>query len=155
MIFAIISAFIFLTIAFVIKKRIYVVELYTTSLFAMVFQLLVDNILEFKYDFYGYFEKGVDYETFIVILLIYPPLNIIFLNYFPLNKKLLTKCLYILGWCVFSVLYEYLSVKIGFFYYEKWSIWYSAIIYPFVYGLLLVNFFSIRKLLHLYKHNNV
>ncbi|WP_010098645.1 CBO0543 family protein [Ornithinibacillus scapharcae] len=154
MVFALISAFLFTAIAYLIRKRITYVEMYTTSLFSIVFQLIVDMILEFKYNYYGYFEYGVDYLTFIVIFLIYPPLNIIYLNYFPLENSHWKKLLYIILWCAFSIGYEYLSVRYGFFYYENWKLWYSAIIYPFVYLIITLNFLLTKKLLSHYRNTN-
>lgn len=155
MVFALVSALLFTSIAYLIRKRITYIEMYATSLFTIVFQLIVDIILEFNYNFYGYFEYGVDYKTFIAIFLIYPPLNIIYLNYFPLEKSIWMKLVYILLWCIFSVVYEYLSVNYGFFYYENWNLWYSAMIYPFVYIILTINFIWIKKLLAHYRKTNI
>ena len=150
MVFALVSAFIFMVIAYMMPKRISYVEMYSTTLFCTVFQLIVDIILEFKYGLYGYFGLGVDYHTFIFIFLIYPPLNIIFLNYFPIRGNILFKSMYIVAWIIFAIVYEYLCVQAGAFYYENWNLWYSAIIYPFVYLLIILNFLFIRRLLLLY-----
>jgi hypothetical protein len=147
MIFTLISAFIFMVIAYFIHKRISYVEMYTVILFSAVFQLIVDILLEFKYELYGYFDKGVDYQTFIFIFMIYPPLTVIFLNYFPLGRGSIILSLYFLGWVIFAIVYEYLAVQVGAFYYTNWKLWYSAIIYPFVYLLITLNFLFIRKLI--------
>jgi len=147
MIFTLISAFIFMVIAYFIHKRISYMEMYTAVLFSAVFQLIVDILLEFKYELYGYFDKGVDYQTFIFILMIYPSLTVIFLNYLPLGRGKIIFILYMLGWIIFAIIYEYFAVQVGAFYYVNWKLWYSAIIYPFVYLLIVLNFLFIRKLI--------
>jgi hypothetical protein len=146
MVYVLISAFLFTAIAYLIKKRISYVEMYASSIFSIVFQLITDIILEFKYNLYGYFDKGVDFPTFIVTIFIFPSLTIIFLNYFPLNRKLLHKFFYILGWSIFAIIYEYFSVKSELFYYVDWKLWYSALIYPFIYLIIYLNFIWIKKL---------
>ncbi|WP_052345876.1 CBO0543 family protein [Paucisalibacillus sp. EB02] len=147
MVFALISAFIFMVVAYLIPKRLSYVEMYTAILFSCVFQLIVDILLEFKYGLYGYFDKGVDYRTFVFIFMVYPPLTIIFLNYFPIGKGSVILSMYFLGWVIFAIVYEFFAVQAGAFYYENWKLWYSAVIYPFVYLLISLNFLFIRKLI--------
>ena len=151
MVFALLSAFIFIVIAYMIHKNISYVEMYLTILFSTVLQLIVDIVLEFNYELYGYFDKGVDYETFIYIFMIYPPLTILFINYLPIERGIILKTMYILAWTIFSIGYEYLCIRNGTLYYENWKLWYSAIIYPFIYLLIILNFLFIRKLLLLDK----
>ncbi|WP_026905810.1 CBO0543 family protein [Paucisalibacillus globulus] len=151
MVFALLSAFIFIVIAYMIHKNISYVEMYLTILFSTVLQLIVDIVLEFNYELYGYFDKGVDYETFIYIFMIYPPLTILFINYLPIEREIILKTMYILAWTIFSIGYEYLCIRNGTLYYENWKLWYSAIIYPFIYLLIILNFLFIRKLLLLDK----
>jgi hypothetical protein len=119
MVFALISAFIFMVIAYMIHKNISYVEMYLTILFSTVLQLLVDIVLEFNYELYGYFDKGFDYETFIFIFMIYPPLTILFINYLPIERGIIIKTMYMLVWTIFSIGYEYLCIRTGAFYYEN------------------------------------
>ncbi|WP_319005799.1 CBO0543 family protein [Metabacillus niabensis] len=123
--------------------------MYTTSLFSTVLQLITDIYLEFKYNFYWYFSPGVDYITLWVVFWIYPSVNILFLNFYPTNKKFSTSVYYILGWTLFALVYEWVAVNYGFFQYNGWKLWYSAIIYPFLYLLLYINWKIIRRLYRL------
>lgn len=98
-------------------KRLTKVEIYATSFFALFYGKTVDEILDLKKNFYGYFGKGLQYLGLVMQVLIYPTVNLLFLNYFPHRKKLPNKILYILGWSVFSLLFEQLARKTKFFYY--------------------------------------
>lgn len=154
MIFVLTSIVLFIIYFLKMDKKISYLEMYTTSIFSIVLQLLTDTFLEFKYKLYGYFDKGVDYETLVIIFFVFPAVSSIFLNHFPLKKHFYIKTIYILAWTLFSTLYEWICVKTDAFYYEKWELWYSALIYPFIYLIIIGNFLLIRKLLYkLYKAN--
>lgn len=121
--------------------------MYTTSLFSIVLQLITDIYLEFKYKLYGYFSPGPDYITLWIVFIIYPAVNIIFLNYFPITGSLFRKIIYILIWSAFAIGYEWLATKTGLFYYTGWKLWYSIPVYPILYLLLLFNYKLIKRLL--------
>jgi len=144
-----ISVIIFGLVIYFMPKRISYFEMYTTALFSTVLQLITDIYLEFKYNFYWYFSPGVDYITLWVVFWIYPSVNIIFLNFYPTNKKFSTSVYYILGWTLFALVYEWFAVNSSLFQYNGWKLWYSALIYPFLYLLLYINWKIIRRLYRL------
>ncbi|QNF30086.1 MULTISPECIES: CBO0543 family protein [Metabacillus] len=128
------------------KKMTYF-EMYTTSLFSTVLQLITDIYLEFKFHLYWYFSPEVDNETLWFVFWIYPAVNIIFLNFYPIGTSLLRKQLiYILGWSTFAIAYEWTAVQTGIFQYNGWKLWYSMLIYPLLYILLFINWSIIKKL---------
>ncbi|TCP22686.1 hypothetical protein EV207_13428 [Scopulibacillus darangshiensis] len=145
-VFAIISALVFLFFVIMAKKRMTRIEMYSTSLFAIILTYTVDQILGEQYHLYGYFHEQAEYKDFIVILGIYPAINILFLNYFPFHKKITFKILYFILWSAFALFYEWLSVKLGLFFYHGWKLWYSAPIYPILYLLLIANLMFTRKI---------
>lgn len=59
MLVLILIVLLFNTIAYSIPKRLTPIEMLTTTLFAMLIQLLTDIYLSLKYNIYGYFEKGL------------------------------------------------------------------------------------------------
>lgn len=142
----IISVVIFNLAACFIPKNLTRDEMYSTSLLAGIFQLLVDIFLDVKYELYGYFEYGVDWLSLIPIFGIYPALNIIFLNYYPFSGEAMKKVIYIIGWAVFALVYEWSSVQAGWFYYNGWKLWYSALCYPAIYFILAKNLELLRNL---------
>ncbi|MEN2467273.1 CBO0543 family protein [Ornithinibacillus sp. JPR2-1] len=155
MVFIITSIIIALGIFILMPKKISYIEMYTASLFSIVFQLLTDILLEFNYNLYGYFNEGVEYRTLWIVFGIYPLFTIIFLSYFPYDKRKSVQVGYIVAWTIFALVYEYISVQVGAFYYNSWKLLYSALTYPIVYLVIYYNFIIIRKLLLLYKEKNV
>lgn len=146
--FLIFSIIILNLIVIISPKQLSLQEMYATSLFTAVLQLITDVFLDLGYDLYGYFGKGVDSLALIVIFGVYPAINILFLNFYPYKKSFVGKCIYILCWSVFSVFYEWLSIKSGYFYHNGWNYWYSALCYPILFGILILNLYVFRKMNH-------
>jgi hypothetical protein len=133
-------------IAVLMPKRLTKVEIYATSFFALSFGRTVDAFLDIKYNMYGFITEGVNYLGVLGQYLIYPSINTLFLNYFPLTKNIKSKTLYILAWSLFSVTFEWVSLQTNFFYYTTWKLWYSALLYPILFLILLANLKIIRNI---------
>ncbi|WP_058309050.1 CBO0543 family protein [Gracilibacillus massiliensis] len=133
-------------IAFFMPKRLTKIEIYATALFATCFGFVVDILLDFKSNMYGFLTEGVSYLGVMAQLLIYPSINILFLNYFPFTKNTTAKTLYIVAWSVFSVVFEWISLQTSFFYYTTWKLWYSAVLYPILFLILLANLRIVRRI---------
>ncbi|CAM4291244.1 CBO0543 family protein [Paenibacillus tarimensis] len=146
MAFLIASIIVFNTIAFLIPKRMTRAEIYSTLLFASVFQLITDYYLVEKYQLYGYFVKGPEFKELLVFFGIFPAANTIYLNFFPVSGRKTSKIIYILAWSAFITLFEWASVKAGYFYYSGWKLGYSALLYPLILCVLAANFAFLRKL---------
>lgn len=145
MLVLILIVLLFNTIAYSIPKRLTPIEMLTTTLFAMLIQLLTDIYLSLKYNIYGYFEKGPDWESFIYILGIYPAVNIIFLNCFPYKKRLRNKVVYVFVWVVLAMIFETIFIWSGTFYLNGWKQSYSIFTYPVLYvTLLLFHQFTVK-----------
>jgi hypothetical protein len=78
MLFLIVTAIVFSSVAFFIPKRISRVEIFATTFFSSFLEVMANVFLDLKYDLYGYFNKGVDYETLLYIFEIVPAVNIVF-----------------------------------------------------------------------------
>jgi hypothetical protein len=78
MLFLIVTAIVFSSVAFFIPKRISRVEIFATTFFSSFLEVMANVFLDLKYDLYGYFNKGVDYETLLYIFEIFPAVNIVF-----------------------------------------------------------------------------
>ncbi|GKU82596.1 CBO0543 family protein [Niallia sp. NCCP-28] len=138
MLFLIITVIVFNLIAYFIPKRISPIELLATTLFASYLQILTDVYLGLKYHLYGYFDKGVDWDTLLYIFGIYPAINVIFLNYYPYGKTLYKQAIYILCWSILAMVYETIFIWSGTFYLNGWKQDYSVIVYPILYTILMV-----------------
>ncbi|MDP4085520.1 MAG: CBO0543 family protein [Bacillota bacterium] len=120
-------------------KRISKLQIWSTSLFSLVIESMSDMTLDLKLNLFGYIAPGDQWSGFLPIFL-YPPINAIFLNYFPYKKTKLHKMLYIASWTVFCLAYECAALRSGFFYYSKWKLWYSALCYPVLLLMVLGNY---------------
>lgn len=59
-------------IAILIPKRLTKIEMYATSAFAVIFDLIVDIYIDIRLNLYGYFNPGPDYQTLIIVFGLYP-----------------------------------------------------------------------------------
>ncbi|MGG0548642.1 CBO0543 family protein [Priestia megaterium] len=130
----------------VMPKRISWIEMYTTSLFVMFLGSVADIYLDVKYDLYGFFTKGVDFEYLLIFIFVYPAANSVFLNFYPQSKSLAKKSLYITVWVILTTLFEYISAQTEVFYYNEWKTLYSFFCYPFLYIAMVLNLKMIRRL---------
>lgn len=145
MLFILSSITLFCIIIYFMPKRITPMEMYATSLFALVFVLTVDIYLSLKLDLYGYFDKGViEWKTLIIHFGVFPTYNAIFLNFFPKINRY--KLVYILGHSLILVAYEWTTIQVGAFYYNGWALGYSVMCYPFILLILYWNLKLIRAL---------
>ncbi|WP_307784789.1 CBO0543 family protein [Neobacillus cucumis] len=128
-------------------KELTRIEIFATVFFAMTLQDNVDIYLDLKLDLYGYFTKGTQWEALIAIIGIYPAITTIFLNYYPVHRKVIHKLGYIFVWSGFAVLYEYAAVKSGYFYHNGLTYWYSALCYPILFYILIFTLKIVRKLI--------
>lgn len=131
-----------------VRKRLSIIEMYVTSLFAIYLALFADSILGGMFKLYSYFEAGVDWIDFVGAIGIYPAINILFLALFPAKKSVIIKGMYILGWTLFALSFEFVAAHYStFFQYSGWRLIYSVPIYPILYMILLYNFRFVGKLL--------
>ncbi|WP_407647395.1 CBO0543 family protein [Gracilibacillus salitolerans] len=135
-------------IAFFVPRRLSKIEIYATSIFAFVYGLSTDIILNLHYHLYGYFQEGFDWLGLLGIILYFPSISFLFLNFYPSNRKIWNKILYILLWSAFSTFFEWVSLQTEFFYYTSWKLWYSALLYPFIFLILIIHWKFIQKLNH-------
>lgn len=137
--FLIASLVTFYVIAIWIPKRISWLQIWSTSLFSLVVESMSDMTLDLKLNLFGYIAPGDQWSGFLPIF-IYPPVNTIFLNYYPYESSKFEKLVYIVGWTAFCLAYEVAALRSGFFYYKKWKLWYSAFCYPVLLLMVLGNY---------------
>lgn len=147
----IVVVFIFFTIfnllSFFVPKKLTPIEIYSTSCFAYAYGITIDIILDLHYNLYGYFQKGFQWLSLLAIIMYFPSVSFLFLNFYPFIKSLGMKLSYVLSWTIFSIVFEWFTVKTDFFYYNGWRLLYSAMVYPVIFLILLMNLKVVRKLL--------
>ncbi|GLB59571.1 hypothetical protein [Cytobacillus sp. NCCP-133] len=101
--------------------------------FTIAAQLIFDCMIEFKYWGYWYFEKEPNWGGLIAHIFLVPPVNMMFLNWYPFNSDLIKKGAYMAIWVMAIVLYEVLTLlpePWGFFHYGWWRLWHAALLDP-------------------------
>ncbi len=108
--------------------------------FTIALQVMFDLFMEYQYKAYWYFDKEVDFSGLLAHLFLIPPVNIIFLNWYPSKSSILKQVGYIAIWTCFVVIYEFISIlpePIGFFHLGWWEIWFDLFVAPTLFITLL------------------
>ncbi|GGA24347.1 hypothetical protein [Paenibacillus physcomitrellae] len=126
-------------VVFLMKKNLPWDVLYTNVLFGLFAQNLSDSFASFRYLAWGFFDiNQVEYSSLFVILGIYPAFAILIVNLFPFKGGVIIQIFYLLGWSIFSTLYEGLAIKSGIIWHMHWDLFCSFCLYPFIYYLLIL-----------------
>ncbi|RBP92935.1 hypothetical protein DFO70_10664 [Cytobacillus firmus] len=108
--------------------------------FTIAFQLFFDIFIDLKYKGYWYFTQGIDWIAFPAYTILIPPVNLMFINWYPFNSSFKKKVRYFIIWELFLLSYEAAAMlphPFGFFHYGWWSIWHSAIVNPILLTILI------------------
>ncbi|MCM3571318.1 hypothetical protein [Neobacillus mesonae] len=142
MIGLIFAVILFNLIAFMTNKRMNKNQIVHIWVFTVALQVLTDTYIDGKYHGYWYFDKAIDIKSIPALILLIPPVNIMFLNWYPFERTLYKRLLYIIYWVIAITLYEAVTMlpePWGYFNHGWWKLWYSAIVNPLL--LLIVLFY--------------
>ncbi|MGM0903049.1 MAG: hypothetical protein ACQEXB_18370 [Bacillota bacterium] len=117
--------------------------------FTCAFQYIFDVFLDIKYKAYWYGTPGVDWALLPAYIFLIPPVNLMFLNWFPFNKSLLKQLAYFGIWEIALLSYEFIALlpePWGYFHYGWWSLWHSALVNPILLVILLGYYKFVCKL---------
>lgn len=145
MIGLLLAVFIFNYLAFTRIKRFTKNQTIHIWLFTIAFQTIFDIFVEFKLHGYWYFSKEPDWQGLIAHTVLLPPVNMMFLNWYPFQRTFLKKFIYVGLWTVGILLYEMITLlpePWGYFYYGWWTIWHAAFIDPILL-LILLGFYKL------------
>lgn len=120
-------------LAFATNKRLNINQVLHIWTFTIAFQAVTETYTDFKYHGYWYFTKEINWWVLPAFTMLIPPVNIIFLNWYPFRQGLSKQILYILCWVIAITLYELIALlpePWGYFRHAWWSIWYSLLVYP-------------------------
>jgi hypothetical protein len=115
MVFLIFSVVVFILMARLVPKKLPRHELYAIALFSIVLGFFTDIILDLKYNLYGYFTPGVDFAGFLPIMFIFPSTGVLFMNFYPFRKSMWNQITYILGWTIFSLIFDISPLHLAIF----------------------------------------
>jgi hypothetical protein len=150
MIGLIIAILTFNIIAFFTNRRLtknQILHIWTVTISLQVlFDLFIDN----KYHGYWYFSKEIDewWKEVPTLMILIPPVNMMFLNWYPFGKALYKRILYIFFWLIAIFLYELLTLipePWGYFNYGWWTVKHTFIADPLLLIFILNYYKLIRK----------
>lgn len=113
--------------------------------FTVALQISFDIFVEFKYFGYWYFTRDIEWEGVLPHTILIPPVNMLFLSFYPFRKGRLDKFVYIFSWTIGILIYELITLlpePWGYFHNGWWSIWHSVVLDPILF-LLLLGFYQI------------
>ncbi|MCA1065777.1 hypothetical protein QTG56_22205 [Rossellomorea sp. AcN35-11] len=117
-------------IALAVKKRLTLNQMTHIWLFTIALQLLHDHYVELKYRGYWYFTPEIGWTDILTHTVLIPPVNVLFLNFFPFKKGKGKQILYITVWLALIIGYEMvasLPEPFGYFHYGWWKLQYSIV----------------------------
>ena len=144
MIGLLIAVILFNLIAFITNKRLTKNQIVHIWLFTISLQVIADLFIDHKYHGYWYFTQNVDWEGLPTLIMLLPPVNMMFLNWYPFNSPLLKRILYYIYWLVFMMIYEEIALlpePWGYFNYGWWKLEYSILIDPILL-IILLNYYK-------------
>ncbi|KRE04225.1 MULTISPECIES: hypothetical protein [Priestia] len=144
-----IAIIVFNFIAFKINKRLTANQIVHLWLFTIAFQSSFDVYIDLKYHGYWYFTDGADWKGLLVHTVLLPPVNMMFLNWYPFKRGYIRQACYFIFWLIAILLYEMLTLlppPWGYFHYGWWNLWHSAILNPVLLLILLCFYKWVCKL---------
>ncbi len=135
-----IAVFLFNFLAIKTVKRLTKNQIIHIWIFTTAFQTIFDTYIDLKYAGYWYFTRDIDLLSILNLTLLVQPVNLMFLNWYPIGTSLYKQIRYFIYWEICLLAYEAITTlpePFGFFHYGWWHLWYSTIINPFLLFLLL------------------
>ncbi len=127
-------------IAFKTNKRLTGNQILHIWLITIALQSNFDVFIDLRYHGYWYFTEGADWKGILVHTVLLPPVNMIFLNWYPFKRPIIKKISYLIFWVIAILLYEMMTLlpePWGYFHYGWWSLWHSAVLDPFLLLMIL------------------
>src|SRR4051794_22700365 len=93
-------------IAFSTNTRLSSNQIVHIWMFTIALQMNFDFYVDLEYHGYWYFTKKVDWKELPTNIVLVPPVNMIFLNFFPFKKSLVKKLSFFLLFLIGILIYE-------------------------------------------------
>lgn len=139
--FVVVSSIVFMSCFWPIRKHFRPMVLLVIWVFNITYVATIDYAIAAS-PFHVY--DCLDNDTYEIMgayghLFVYTPCSFLFLYFYDIwtlrGKKL---AIYLAAWTIFSLFYEWLSLRFGFLNYSRgWSMWYSIPTYP-ISALILI-----------------
>ncbi|GGJ91232.1 hypothetical protein GCM10007063_12310 [Lentibacillus kapialis] len=149
MIGLLIAITIFNLFAFITNQRLTQSQIVHIWMFTIAFQVLTDLMIDDKYHGYWYFDEATGWNDLLTLTVLIPPVNMIFLNWYPFRYAFSKQCVYLVVWVIAITLYELVTLlpePWGYFHHGWWRIWYSLAVNPFLLAIVVLYYQWIYKI---------
>jgi hypothetical protein len=143
-----IAVILFNLVAFKTNKILTAKQIAHIFLFTISFQLSFDLYVDMKYHGYWYFSKEIDWASFPAHTILLPPVNMMFLNWYPFDRTRWRRILFVFFWTIALLLYEFIALlpePWGYFHNGWWELWHSAVLDPILLFILLAYYKNFIK----------
>ncbi|MFJ7726149.1 hypothetical protein ACIQXV_08270 [Neobacillus sp. NPDC097160] len=126
-------------IAFSTNKRLTPNQIVHIWMFTIAFQMNFDFYVDMEYHGYWYFTQNADLKELPTNIALVPPVNMIFLNFFPFHKRITKKVIFFILFLIGILIYEVIALlpePWGYFHFGWWNLGHSLIFDPIL--LLIV-----------------
>lgn len=128
------------SIVIFMPRKMAKLEFYISYLFMLIWSWSLNVVIDAKYSLRGFFEKGPDFSTILIYIVLFPCSGIIFLNFYPYAKKsIVIKTSYFIFSVLFVLAYDVLLIKFDILHYYHWNYGYSIVLYTINFALILLN----------------
>lgn len=149
--FTIISFVVLLTIAISLPKRFSQLSITIFFVFTVFISQTVDSLIAVKpFDMYDVSDSS-KYEVMDIFIyyLNYPLYTYLFLYFYDKwNLKGMNRILYLSGFSLISVFFEWLADLCNVFTYKGWNLWYSSLVYEVTFILYIFILHLTKNLLN-------
>lgn len=146
-VFLIASILILICIAFFTPKNITKIEFYISYLFMGILPWSISVIIDSKYNLWRLFQKGPDYPSMLIYMIVFPCFGVIYLNHYPHRQQpIIKKAGYLLWFALILLGYDALLAKFYILHYYRWTYVYSFLIYILELLCILLNIKIVRCL---------
>jgi hypothetical protein len=136
-------------IAFCTNKRLTPNQIVHIWMFTIVFQMNFDFYVDMEYHGYWYFTQHADLKELPTNIALVPPVNMIFLNFYPFEKSKIKQVLFFILFLIGILIYEAIALlpePWGYFHFGWWNLGYSAFLDPLLLLILLGYYKWIRRI---------
>jgi hypothetical protein len=146
-VFLIVSILFLVCTAVFMHKNITKIEFYISYLFMLILSWSINVAIDVIYNLQGFFEKGPDYPTVLIYMIIFPSFGVVFLNFYPDKQQIIIKkTIYLLCSVLIMLGYDSLLIKFNILHYYRWTYVYSLLIYSLELLCILLNIKIVRCL---------
>lgn len=88
-------------------------EIYTTVIFGLLASTIADLYASYRFKALGFFEvEKLEFSVVLILLGIYPAVTVMIINWYPFKSTWTLKLCYLMGWTVFSTVFECLEERV-------------------------------------------